>query len=59
MTPPGAGLRNYLTIFARHNGRTWPHKKLVWPYGCHSYSDGGVLPDERVAALICTANGTG
>ena len=51
--------RNYLTVFASiDNGKTWPYKKLVWPYECHSYSDVNVLPDGRVAALISTANGT-
>jgi hypothetical protein len=48
-----------VTIFASlDNGATWPHKKLVWPWSGHSYSDVNVLPDGRLAALICTANGT-
>ena len=51
--------RDFLTIFASTNGgRSWPFKKLVWQYSCHSYSDVGVLPDGRIGALICTSNGT-
>ena len=47
------------TVFAStDNGKTYPHKKLMWPWMCHSYSDVNVLPDGRIGALICTANGT-
>eukprot|EP01051_Picozoa_sp_SAG22_P021873 SAG22_NODE_5006_length_1110_cov_1.273986_2_plen_252_part_01 len=53
------GQRNYLTVVASvDNDKTWPYTKLVWPYECHSYSDVNVLPDGRVAALTCIANGT-
>ena len=56
---PENPIRDFLTIFASTNGgRSWPFKKLVWPYSCHSYSDVSVLPDGRIGALICTSNGT-
>ena len=56
---PGIGQRNHLTVFAStDNGKTYPHKKLMWPWMCHSYSDVNVLPDGGIGALICTANGT-